>query len=67
MLWASPRTSISWSAGISSLMSSRLAFRKGRYCVIWSRRKRCTPWTTSRSDPSGNLNILWMWVRVPMR
>ena len=28
-------------------------------------RKRCTPWTTRRSDPSGNLNILWMWVRVP--
>ena len=30
-------------------------------------RNRWTPWTTRRSDPSGNLNILWMWVSVPTR
>src|SRR4030095_93859 len=39
----------------------------GRYCVTCVRRKRCTPCTTRRSDPSGNLNILWMWVSVPRR
>ena len=44
-----------------------LAFRNGRYWWTWRRRKRCTPWTTRRSEPSGNLNILWMWVSVPTR
>src|SRR5688500_11951124 len=50
-----------------SFSSSMLARRKGRYWWTCSRRKRCTPCTTRRSDPSGNLNILWMWVSVPTR
>ena len=64
-LWARARTSISCSAGISSVMSSTRAFTNGRYWVTCRTRKRWIPWTTSRSEPSGNLNILWMWVSVP--
>ena len=64
-LWASARTSISCSAGISSRMSSTCAFRNGRYWVTWRMRKRWMPWTTRRSEPSGKRNILWMWVSVP--
>ena len=51
----------------SSSMSSTCAFRNGRYWVTCRMRKRWIPWTTRRSDPSGNRNILWMWVRVPTR
>ena len=66
-LWASAFVSISCSAGTTSSMSSMRALMKGRYCVTWRMRKRFTPCTTRRSDPSGNLNIFRMWVRVPMR
>src|SRR6185503_1092425 len=37
------------------------------YWCTCTRRNRCTPCTTRRSEPSGNLNILWMCVRVPTR
>ena len=31
-----------------------------------SRRTRASPWTIRRRLPSGSLNILWMWVAVPI-
>ncbi len=65
-LWASAFTSISWSAGTTSLTSSTWAFRNGLYWVTCRMRKRWIPWTTSRSEPSGKRNILWMWVSVPV-
>ena len=40
--------------------------RYGRVCTMRSRRTRASPWTISRRLPSGSLNILWMWVAVPI-
>ena len=48
----------------ASLTSARrygLASRSTR-----SSRMRARPWTISRRLPSGSLNILWMWVSVPI-
>ena len=63
-----------WSASISSLslspttsgISVTRACRYGRDVVISSRRTRVTPWTMMRRLPSGSLNILWMWLAVPI-
>ena len=46
--------------------SDTAARRYGRVCTMRSSRMRARPWTISRRLPSGSLNILWMWVAVPI-
>ena len=50
------------------LVSGRRPRRAGTGASATTRssRIRASPWTISRRLPSGSLNILWMWVAVPI-
>ncbi len=62
------------SASISSLSASLVpsaaattsARRYGALETTRSILRRASPWTISRRLPSESLNILWMWVAVPI-
>ena len=62
------RASISSRSDSSSTSGASLTAprRYGRTATSASRRTRASPCTMMRRLPSGSLNILWMWVRVPM-
>ena len=53
-------------AQLSSAATVTAPRRYGRVWTMRSRRMRASPWTISRRLPSGSLNILWMWVAVPI-